>query len=232
MQNLLIFLSLVLQDPGAINPTPQAPTKTPQVPGKVLPVPLPPTKAPEVPVKALPQEQKPAPQASPQTEVLGPVEQAYFPEYGCHCVGQKILKGAPADIGKWRVKYKVVSSTGESYTYKASGTGAQSYAQYGDPYGFANYLNSYRASCGLPPLAYDPNLSAWASQNNAAQSRRGLGHHINPGARQNSGWNYANASSVFQGWRNSSGHNANMLAQGSTYGIAYGPGPYWTLNVK
>ncbi len=51
---------------------------------------------------------------------------------------------------------------------------------YGDPYGFIATLNSIRAQYGLPAVSYDANLSAWATQNNAAQSQRGLGHFVNP----------------------------------------------------
>ena len=47
-----------------------------------------------------------------------------------------------------------------------------------DPYGFAAILNQYRAAAGLAPLAYDHDLSAWAAQNNVAQSNRGIGHHV------------------------------------------------------
>jgi uncharacterized protein YkwD len=107
------------------------------------------------------------------------------------------------------------------------------YAQGCDPYGFMGILNQFRASAGLHPLAYDENLSAWASQNNAAQCSRGLGHHVNPNAFQNCGWNYADASSVAQGWMESPGHRENMLAPSVTrFGIAFGPGPYWTLNAR
>jgi hypothetical protein len=102
-----------------------------------------------------------------------------------------------------------------------------------DPYGFAAILNGYRARAGLPPVAYDPNLSAWASQNNAAQAHRGIGHHVMAGCLQNCGWNYSNAAEVAQGWMHSPGHRANMLAPSITrFGIAYGPGPYWTLNAR
>jgi uncharacterized protein YkwD len=102
-----------------------------------------------------------------------------------------------------------------------------------DPYGFAAILNGYRAQVGLPPVAVDGNLAAWASQNNAAQCHRGLGHHIVPGCLQNSGWNYASAWEVFVGWLNSPGHRANMLSPSITrVGVAYGPGPYWTLNAQ
>src|SRR5215472_12894244 len=45
-----------------------------------------------------------------------------------------------------------------------------------DPYGFSAVLNRIRARMGLAPAAYDPALSSWAAQNNAAQSSRGLGH--------------------------------------------------------
>ncbi|GIW85821.1 MAG: hypothetical protein KatS3mg108_0145 [Isosphaeraceae bacterium] len=100
-----------------------------------------------------------------------------------------------------------------------------------DPYGFTAILNGYRAQVGLPPVAVDPNLAAWASQNNAAQCHRGLGHHVVPGCLQNSGWNYASAWDVFLGWLHSPGHRATMLSPSiSRVGIAYGPGPYWTLN--
>lgn len=101
-----------------------------------------------------------------------------------------------------------------------------------DPYGFAQYLNSYRASAGLPPLAYDANLSGWASSNNAAQCSRGLGHFVNPGCNQNSGMNYSDAYSVYVGWVNSPGHRATLLAAATRFGISYGPGPFWTLNVQ
>lgn len=102
-----------------------------------------------------------------------------------------------------------------------------------DPYGFGSILNNYRASAGLPPVAYDVELSAWASQNNLAQNSYGLGHHVNPGCLQNSGWNYADASSVAVGWINSPAHRDTLLSGAITrFGIAYGPGPYWTLNAR
>src|SRR4051794_19660126 len=39
----------------------------------------------------------------------------------------------------------------------------------GDPYGFTAWLNATRASYGLAPVGYDPNLAGWAAQNNAHQ---------------------------------------------------------------
>jgi len=102
-----------------------------------------------------------------------------------------------------------------------------------DPYGFAALLNTYRAAAGLPPLAYDNDLSAWASQNNAEQAGRGLGHHVNPNCFQNCAWNTPDAASTAGEWMNSPAHRANMLSPTVTrYGIAYGPGPYWTLNAQ
>ncbi|QEH38686.1 Cysteine-rich secretory protein family protein [Aquisphaera giovannonii] len=102
-----------------------------------------------------------------------------------------------------------------------------------DPYGFASVLNRLRAAAGLHPLAYDADLSSWASQNNAAQCRRGIGHHVNPGCFQNCGWNHSSAEDVARGWMNSPGHRENLLSPSvSRFGIAYGPGPYWTLNAR
>ena len=84
---------------------------------------------------------------------------------------------------------------------------------------------------GLPPAVYDPELSSWAVQNNVAQANRGLGHHVNPNCHQNCGWNYPDAESVAVGWMNSPGHRQTMLLPTmSRFGIAYGPGPYWTMN--
>jgi hypothetical protein len=102
-----------------------------------------------------------------------------------------------------------------------------------DPYGFASYLNHYRVSAGLPALAYDPELASWASENNAAQSNHGIGHHVVPNCYQNCAWNTPDASSTAGEWMNSRGHRANMLSPSVTrFGIAYGPGPYWTMNAR
>jgi hypothetical protein len=102
-----------------------------------------------------------------------------------------------------------------------------------DPYGFASLLNGHRAAAGLPTLAYDPELSSWAASNNAEQARRGLGHHVNPNCYQNSAWNAPDAATAADEWMNSPAHRANMLAPGVTrFGIAYGPGPYWTMNAR
>lgn len=105
----------------------------------------------------------------------------------------------------------------------------------GDPYGFINVLNRIRASAGLRPVSYDANLSSWARQNNAVQSVRGLGHHVSAAGAtaQNCAWNYSNADEAAAGWMNSPGHRENMLSPSITHvGIAFGPGPYWTLNAR
>ncbi len=102
-----------------------------------------------------------------------------------------------------------------------------------DPHGFAEIINRFRASAGLPPLAYDHELSVWAANNNAEQAVRGLGHHVNPNCYQNSAWNTPDAQSTADEWMNSPAHRANMLSPNVTrFGIAFGPGPYWTLNAK
>lgn len=102
-----------------------------------------------------------------------------------------------------------------------------------DPYGFGAVLNRYRAAAGLPAASYDPGLSRWATVNNASQCVRGIGHHVYPNCNQNCGWNMTNAEEAAAEWMNSPGHRENMLLPGMThFGIAYGPGPYWTLNVR
>ena len=102
-----------------------------------------------------------------------------------------------------------------------------------DSYGFAAILNQHRAAHGLAPLTYDHDLSAWAAQNNVAQSSRGIGHHVTINCYQNCAWNTPDAASTAEEWMNSRGHRANMLEPSATrFGIAYGPGPYWTMNAK
>jgi hypothetical protein len=102
-----------------------------------------------------------------------------------------------------------------------------------DPYRFTTMLNHLRAAIGLQPVSYDDDLTAWAAQNNAAQCRRGLGHHVNPNCYQNSAWNTPDASSTLETWLNSPGHRENLLsAEITRVGLAYGPGPYWTMNAR
>ncbi len=72
-----------------------------------------------------------------------------------------------------------------------------------DPYGFGSILNRIRATAGLPPVAYDAELSAWATRNNIAQNWRGIGHHVNPNCFQNCAWNMTDANGAAQTWMSS-----------------------------
>jgi uncharacterized protein YkwD len=101
----------------------------------------------------------------------------------------------------------------------------------GDPYGFTSWLNATRASHGLGPVGYDPNLSGWAAQNNAQQQARGMGHYVmGPARRQNSAMgNYATIGAM---WMGSSAHRAALLDPSIRWiGIA-GLGAYWTFNAN
>ena len=135
--------------------------------------------------------------------------------------------------GLWRIDAGSKRPPEEAAPVVPAATPAAAVAPTADPYGFAAYLNTFRASAGLPPLAYDPDLSSWAARNNSAQKSRGLGHHINPNCFQNCAWNTTNAASTADQWVASAGHRDNMLTRTArTYGIAFGPGPYWTLNLR
>ncbi|WP_406698779.1 CAP domain-containing protein [Singulisphaera sp. Ch08] len=99
----------------------------------------------------------------------------------------------------------------------------------GDPYGFTAWLNATRASYGLPPVGYDPNLTNWASANNGQQQARGMGHHVmGPARRQNAAMGqYASIGAM---WMNSPAHRAALLDPSIRWiGIA-GLGAYWTFN--
>lgn len=98
-----------------------------------------------------------------------------------------------------------------------------------DPYGFGAWLNATRAGYGLQPVGYDPNLSAWAGQNNAHQASRGLGHYVmGPARSQNSGMGaYAQMGAM---WMASPAHRSALLDPTIRwYGIA-GLGVWWTFN--
>jgi uncharacterized protein YkwD len=101
----------------------------------------------------------------------------------------------------------------------------------GDPYGFTGWLNSVRASYGLPAVGYDPNLSSWAAANNGQQQARGMGHHVmGPARRQNSAMGHY--SSIGAMWMASPAHRAALLDPTIRWiGIA-GLGAYWTFNAR
>lgn len=99
----------------------------------------------------------------------------------------------------------------------------------GDAYGFTAWLNGVRAQYGLPAVGYDANLEAWASQNNAQQQYRGIGHFVmGPARRQNSAMGgFAQIGSM---WLSSPAHRAALLDPTIRFiGIA-GAGAYWTFN--
>jgi uncharacterized protein YkwD len=101
----------------------------------------------------------------------------------------------------------------------------------GDPYGFTAWLNSTRASYGLAPVGYDPNLSSWAAANNSQQATRGMGHYVMGTARrQNSAMgHYASIGAM---WMASPAHRAALLDPSIRWiGIA-GMGAYWTFNAN
>jgi len=160
-------------------------------------------------------------------------EWVYFPAEGYWGYGWPLQEGP--DQGKYRVRWTWLGAPPQPIPQpmNASATKAtapQAAVPSTDPYGFTNVLNSIRAQYGLPPVGYDANLSAFASQNNAAQCSYGLGHHVRAGAYQNSGWNYSDAVSIAHAWMNSPGHRAAMLAPMAAVGIAHGPGSFWTMN--
>jgi uncharacterized protein YkwD len=116
-----------------------------------------------------------------------------------------------------------VQATQPTYTYAAPAAG--------DPYGFTAWLNATRAQYGLAPVAYDPNLSSWAAQNNAQQQSRGMGHYVfGPARRQNSAT--GSYSSIGAMWMGSPMHRAALLDPSIRWiGIA-GLGAYWTFNAN
>ncbi|MDR3632763.1 MAG: CAP domain-containing protein [Isosphaeraceae bacterium] len=108
-------------------------------------------------------------------------------------------------------------------------TAAAAPAPASDPYGFTNWLNATRASYGLAPVGYDPNLASWAHVNNTHQNARGMGHHVmGPARRQNSAM--GSYGSVPGMWMSSPAHRAALLDPSIRWiGIA-GLGAYWTYN--
>lgn len=99
----------------------------------------------------------------------------------------------------------------------------------GDYYGFTAWLNGVRAQYGLGAVGHDPNLDAWAAQNNNHQNAYGMGHHVmGPARRQNSGMGAS--TTVWQMWMASPAHRAALLDPSISWiGIA-ASGAYWTFN--
>jgi len=84
-----------------------------------------------------------------------------------------------------------------------------------------DFVNVYRTEHGLPPLHVDATLSALAREHSAAMAKAGKMSHDEFPNRvrrsghamcvENVGWNYPTAQRQFEAWRQSSGHNRNML---------------------
>lgn len=99
----------------------------------------------------------------------------------------------------------------------------------GDPYGFTAWLNATRASYGLSPVGYDPNLESWAAMNSAQQASSGLGHFVmGPARRQNSAMGgYPGIESM---WMASPAHRAALLDPTIQWIGLAAYGAYWTFN--
>lgn len=95
---------------------------------------------------------------------------------------------------------------------------------------FGAWLNSYRASVGLPPVAYDPAL-ANAAVNSAEQAKRGMGHHfMGPARRQNAAWSPTGFANVPGMWAANPGHNAALLDPTIRFFGLAGFGANWTFS--
>lgn len=99
----------------------------------------------------------------------------------------------------------------------------------GDPYGFGAWLNAYRASAGLAPLAYDANLSGHAATSNQYVRAYGWGRHWYMGGTVYQNLGAGAAGQVWSMWTQSAGHIRALLGNATRYGIAF-DGYYWTFN--
>lgn len=82
-------------------------------------------------------------------------------------------------------------------------------------------INNYRAANGLGRLVSSPKLNALAREHSAYQNQVGKLSHDGfserskraqcGGCVENVGWNYHTPQAQFRGWKNSPGHNRNML---------------------
>jgi uncharacterized protein YkwD len=105
--------------------------------------------------------------------------------------------------------------------------------------------NRLRASVGLPPQAISPELTEAAQDHAWYMARTGsFSHYSNGGpdgraarhgfgglASENIAMGHPTVRSVFQGWRASSGHWANITSHATLAGFGYGISPsgerYW-----
>ncbi len=104
-------------------------------------------------------------------------------------------------------------------------------------------INSYRTSHGLPPLAANGTLKALARQHSRSQAaRRTISHDgfrqrsaqakaagLSGICTENVAFRYKNAQHLFSGWRNSAGHNTNLLRPNMRYAGVSVVGAYATF---
>lgn len=96
----------------------------------------------------------------------------------------------------------------------------------GYPLRMAELVNQYRASHGLAALTIDPTIAGLAREHSAAMAKAGKLNHDDFPARarrsglpmcvENVGWNYGSPKAQFEGWRESPGHDRNMLNRQAT----------------
>ena len=120
-----------------------------------------------------------------------------------------------------------------------------------DPAGAMRILNAYRADRGLNPVRLDPVLTAMAQrQADAMVAANTLSHDVGGSfqarvhgagldaarAAENLGAGYYSTEEAFAGWRNSTGHDANLrMAEATRFGIALAKDPqtqyraWWAL---
>lgn len=101
-------------------------------------------------------------------------------------------------------------------------------------------INTYRAENNLPALTNDSILANLSTAHNTHMSGAGTLSHDGFNDRytaanrstcvENVGWNYRTAATMFEGWKNSDGHNKNMLNKNITHaGIAVSSDFYITF---
>jgi hypothetical protein len=122
-----------------------------------------------------------------------------------------------------------------------------------DPAAATAMLTAYRASQGLGPVRLDPALTAMAQrQADAMVAANALSHDVGgsfsarlaaagvdtPRAGENIGGGYYSTREALDGWRDSPGHNANLLMpQATRFGIAIAKDArtslrvYWAMEV-
>ncbi len=103
-------------------------------------------------------------------------------------------------------------------------------------------INSYRAERELGPLVMRPGLTRLALDHSRAMKRAGRLSHDGFKARfraaqrqgasgcvENVGWNYPTPTGQFEGWRDSPGHDRNMLDKAITGAGIARAGAYTTF---